>query len=283
LIVLAVAAVLAGCISVPEAHLLVGRGQDFRVEAADSLCQLALPDSAAWSSEGHAAGPTAEEFRLLNWNLYKGWKPGWEKDLERLAKDADIVTLQEFLLQPDGFQALRGRPERHWVFAPAFRYGGRTAGVLTASSGAFRRSCMMRVLEPLLRIPKSVLITQHPSPSNAQWLWVANVHSINFTLGTERFREHWSRLMEVLASVEDPLIVVGDFNTWNEERMAIVTQATRRHGLTPVVFENDARTTVFGRAVDHVFYRGLAPVEAVVYEVSSSDHHPMAITFRWAK
>ena len=278
----AAVAALAGCFSIPEAHLLEGQGSHVEVQTTDSMCRAEFSEEGSYPAEHEStAGDGVIEFQLVNWNLYKGWKPGWEEDLERIIGDSDIVTLQEMVLPADGSRILQDR-KWHWVFAPAFRYNGQTAGVLTASSTASGRACMLRVVEPLLRLPKSVLITRHPFPSQGSSLWVVNVHSINFTPGTDRFRRQWDRLMEILASTEGPLIVAGDFNTWSQKRLDIVLRATRRNGLAPVIFKKDARTTVFGHAVDHVFYRGLTPVEAVVYEVSSSDHHPMAVTFRWA-
>lgn len=274
------AAVLTACVSVPAPRLVAGIGERYQVAEDDSLCTEARAGQAP-SLPALVPGPApAGTFRLLNWNLYKGWKPGWEEDLRRLAGEADLLTLQEVLL-PSGWLPGPRAAGRHWVLAPAFRYGGDMGGVLTASRAPPQGPCMLRVTEPLLRVPKSVLITRHRLAPEGPWLWVANVHGVNFTLGTESFRRQWDGIVQALRNVKGPLLVAGDFNTWSAERMAIVERAARRLGLAPVRFETDTRATVFGRPVDHVFYRGLTPVTAEVYEVTSSDHRPMAVRFRW--
>ena len=49
------------------------------------------------------------------------------------------------------------------------------------------------------------------------------------------------------------------------------------HGLLAVEFAPDLRTTAFGRALDHIYVRGLSPAEARVVPVSSSDHNPLLV------
>jgi endonuclease/exonuclease/phosphatase (EEP) superfamily protein YafD len=49
------------------------------------------------------------------------------------------------------------------------------------------------------------------------------------------------------------------------------------HGLGAVSFEPDLRTTAFGRALDHIYVRGLEATFAQVIPVSSSDHNPLRV------
>jgi endonuclease/exonuclease/phosphatase (EEP) superfamily protein YafD len=83
-----------------------------------------------------------------------------------------------------------------------------------------------------------------------------------------------------LAPYKGPLIVAGDFNTWNLERLTIVEKTAERLGMQPVRFTPDRRSLIFDQPVDHVYYRGLVPLDASVVDVATSDHNPMRITFK---
>jgi endonuclease/exonuclease/phosphatase (EEP) superfamily protein YafD len=56
-----------------------------------------------------------------------------------------------------------------------------------------------------------------------------------------------------------------------------------RLGLKALTFEKDYRVKIFGRDVDHIFYRGLTASASTVLKVNSSDHNPMMVTFRLAE
>jgi endonuclease/exonuclease/phosphatase (EEP) superfamily protein YafD len=49
------------------------------------------------------------------------------------------------------------------------------------------------------------------------------------------------------------------------------------YGLEPVSFEPDLRTRVFGRALDHIYIRGLRALSAEVIPVGTSDHNPLRV------
>ncbi|MBW2192638.1 MAG: endonuclease/exonuclease/phosphatase family protein, partial [Deltaproteobacteria bacterium] len=133
---------------------------------------------------------------------------------------------------------------------------------------------------PLIRIPKTILVTQYPLSDRDQVLVLANVHLINFTLTTAHFRDQLQQLEQLLARHPGPIIVSGDYNTWNDERMEIVNGMAGRLNLKAVIFEDDNRSTVLDHHVDHIYYRGLELVEAVSTAVSTSDHNPVAARFR---
>ncbi len=96
------------------------------------------------------------------------------------------------------------------------------------------------------------------------------------------YQKYWQELESILESHDGPLIVAGDFNTWNAERWNIVALVARRLRLQPVRFEPDRRSRFFGQVVDHVYYRGLVPSNAVVHDVSTSDHNPIQVNFALA-
>ena len=272
--------VLQGCIEIPDPYLVIGQREWSGTVEAVRLCD---PDSLEKPPEmTFRDGKTLAVggFSLVNWNMYKARRAGWEQDFLRLARDADVVLLQEALLTEQVLEVLR-RSQLNWSLATAFRYRGAEAGVLTAGSTTLQGVCMQRFREPVVNTPKTSLLTRFPF-SNGDQLVVVNLHAINFTTDTNRFRESWQELETILQPYKGPLIVAGDFNTWSSDRQAIAVNATRRLGLEPVHFTADKRTRVFDRAIDHVYFRGLQVLEAVVDEVKTSDHNPMRVTFRLA-
>ena len=103
----------------------------------------------------------------------------------------------------------------------------------------------------------------------------AVVHAINFTFGTEDLREQLRPLVELLITHRGPAILAGDFNTWSDARQKLVDQVLLQHGLSPLSFEPDLRTTAFGRALDHIYVRGLTAEHTEVVPVTSSDHNAL--------
>jgi len=58
-------------------------------------------------------------------------------------------------------------------------------------------------------------------------------------------------------------------------------QLVERLSLSSLEYPVNNKTHVFGNAIDHVFFRQLEPVKHRVWEVSSSDHNPISVDFRY--
>ena len=272
---------LQGCIEVPDPYVVIGeRAHSETVEAVRPCDQDTLEFPTALTV--HNGRPLdAAGFSLVNWNMLKGRRNGWEADFERFVREGDVVLLQEAHLTDQMLAALH-HAQLNWSLATAFRFRGDEAGVLTAAKSDLNGICMRRFQEPFLATPKTSLLVWFPL-SDGGHLVVVNVHAINFTFDAVDFQASWRALESILRAYDGPLIVAGDFNTWNADREAVVVNAARRMGLEPVSFPSDRRTRVLGRAIDHVYFRGLVPVEAAVYEVQTSDHNPMRVTFKRAQ
>ena len=273
-------AVLQGCIEIPDPYLVIGQRDHGGTVEAVSLCD---PDALKMlPATGERPGKTldGDGFNLLNWNMFKGRKAGWEEDFKRLIAEGDVILLQEAHLTDALTEVLR-RARLNWSLATAFRYQGAEAGVLTASRTELLGICMQRFLEPVVKTPKTSLVARFPLTTGEE-LVVVNLHAINFTVDDIYFRRFWQEMETILQPHEGPLVVAGDFNTWSAARQAIVVNTTERLGLTPVQFPLDQRTLILDRPIDHIYCRGLVPVDAVVYEVSTSDHNPMRVTFKLA-
>jgi endonuclease/exonuclease/phosphatase (EEP) superfamily protein YafD len=151
---------------------------------------------------------------------------------------------------------------------------------MTASRVKPLRSCGQRTAEPIIRYPKTSLISYYPVEGMNENLLVANIHGINFTFGVGAYKEQIENLYDVMKYHNGPIVLAGDFNTWSDKRMLIVDDLAQRLSLESLDYASHNRTVVFGNALDHVFYRGLEPVEHDTWYVTSSDHNPTRVSFR---
>lgn len=273
LVIGATAVLLAACATVPDAERLLSvRGGAVQARAA--------PCGAAELPPASPPQPLAQPLRLVSWNLHKGEDAGWQADLERFARDRDLLLLQEAVLTAELREVIE-RAGHRWQMAGAFAYQGTERGVMIAARAEPASVCTLRSFEPLFPVPKSALVARYALAGTAQTLAVANLHGINFTPGLGRFAEQLEAVARELSRHDGPVIFGGDFNTWSDERLAILQRVMQGLRLESVAIEADGRTTVSRRwHLDHVFVRGLAVEHASTLGVRSSDHNPIFVTLR---
>jgi endonuclease/exonuclease/phosphatase (EEP) superfamily protein YafD len=262
-------------VAVPERQHALELQSDGTVVQRSMRCEDPPPNAPA-----RAGALDPGLIRVATWNLHKETDPGWESDLGRLLAQSDIVLLQEAGVSPE-LRAVVERAGLSWLLSSAFEYRGFEYGVLTATRAPPTSACTLRATEPLLQIPKAALITHYRIAGREETLAVVNVHAINFTFGTGEYGAQLDAAGETLRSHRGPIVFAGDFNTWNEERSAVVRALARRLGLVPVDLTVDERTRFMGgRIFDWVYARGLEVVAASAWRVESSDHNPVSVTFR---
>jgi endonuclease/exonuclease/phosphatase (EEP) superfamily protein YafD len=232
-------------------------------------CALALSQP---NQENHAL---EQSFEILSWNIQKASNTGWSEDLTNLAGGADLVFIQEASLQAGIPDLLTGVPAL--AFAPGYRTAAMDTGVMTLSSAMPTLSCRLTAMEPWLGTPKATSVTEHSIAGRTERLLTVNLHAVNFALGIEDFEAQFDAIGLVLDRHSGPVIFAGDLNTWSEARQKLVDAFMEAHGLRAVRFEPDLRTTAFGRALDHIYVRGLRAESAEVVPVNSSDHNPLQV------
>jgi len=281
LLVLFLCSISFGCAFVSVEDQLVSAKVD------GSVIRTAGDCGETFSTPGGAAAVVSDEgldpdhIAILDWNIYKEQRHGWADDFLRFSKGKNIILLQEALLS-DELQKLLQQEKLYWNLNSGFSYKGMDTGVLAASTLDSLDSCGMRYREPVVGLPKTILVSRYVITGSAQKLAVANVHGVNITLGIEAYREQFLALKKLLQSHRGPLVIAGDFNNWNDRRTAVIDRLVEDLALTLLVFEDEGRTTFFGQPVDHILYRGLEPVSLLVHSVTSSDHNPISVTFRLA-
>ncbi|MCP3871189.1 MAG: endonuclease/exonuclease/phosphatase family protein [Gammaproteobacteria bacterium] len=268
--------VLASCATIPTGEVLISGYGSEETERHASCLSVTQDELGIVEAVPGELDPGAID--LLVWNIYKGNIDGWLKDLDHLSLNRDLVILQEVKLDRR-MQEMLAESGYHWRLATAFHYRDLKTGVLTASSAAPVFSCMYRVQEPLIRIPKSVLVTRYALANHEQQLLAVNIHGINFESNHKGFKTQLTSLGHIVNEHIGPVIVAGDFNTWSQARVDHLYKLVDKVGLKPLAIEGENRTQVFGHNLDLIFYRGLVPVEAGTMAVVTSDHTPLAARF----
>lgn len=200
---------------------------------------------------------------------------GWHNDLQRFAKDLDLVLLQEAVLT----DAMKYPSASHiyWSFSRGYVTDDYTSGVMTISRQPPQLVCSLMVIEPWLRTPKLTSITRYYMGESKRPVLIVNLHAINFSLGVEEFNRQLEAVIATLSLHTGSIILSGDFNTWRAKRYEKVSQLIDRLGLQAVTFSDDQRSRIFGRVVDFVFIRGFQVLESTVKVVATSDHNPILV------
>lgn len=219
---------------------------------------------------------TPNEIRLLNWNIAKGGLHGCFTDLRYLSQDKDLVIIQEAALGGALNEAFTGH--NHRSFSPGFYNRTHQTGVMTASRVPPLSLHTFRHTEPIIRTPKATLITEYALRDTDKTLMVANIHAVNFTIGTRIFTAQLDKVYNVLSHHDGPILFCGDFNTWRQRRVQRLKQLINSLSLETINFSADRRKHSLGLPLDHIFYRGLIPNSAESICVSSSDHNPMSVS-----
>lgn len=218
---------------------------------------------------------TQKTFRLLVWNLHKGQDAGWQQVLNRLAQGRDLLLLQEVLNTQELATQYSSRFPTA-LYASAFAYLQQQSGVEILSQFAPHFYCAGAKSEPWIRIPKVGAAMSLPLP-NRQALLLVNVHLINFEINPTTYEEQLRTLMQLVSQHQGPLVLSGDFNSWNGYRAQIIQKVINEFGLEEVSFEQDHRLRFLGNPLDHIFVRGLNVLNATTEPTESSDHAPLLL------
>jgi endonuclease/exonuclease/phosphatase (EEP) superfamily protein YafD len=222
-----------------------------------------------------AGSPLQGDLEILSWNIQKASNEGWAEDLAAMTNDVHLAFIQEASVQAGIRQAIPTPLVQ--AFAAGYTTEQQETGVMTLSASTPSLHCSFTALEPWLGTPKATSVTEYPLADRDERLLTINLHAVNFALGLADFQQQFQALAGVLSGHSGPVILAGDLNTWSERRQLLVDSFLEEFGLDPVAFEPDLRTTAFGRALDHIYIRGLRAESARVIPVTSSDHNPLLV------
>jgi len=219
-------------------------------------------------------------FRLITWNCHKvNFTQHHHQPIEKLLNipSPHILSLQEATLireQPLFFQL-------PYVMTPNIQTRRNLYGVLTAASHHFYplRQQLTQSRELGCLTYKASLVTLHPL-ANGEVLTHLNIHAINFVPHL-LFKREMESVWALLKQQTGPMILSGDFNTWNQKRVKTLFQIIQALNLKTVTYPDHRPIKTLNRQpLDYIFYRGLEIKQALALHVANiSDHNPLIVEF----
>lgn len=216
-------------------------------------------------------------YTMLVWNLHKGGDKGWQQALLNYAGQADFVLLQEASQQNQVGQILS---QKHWfgIHAGTFAYHDNMSGVMLLSTFAPQRYCVGSEVEPWIRIPKIAEAATYPLDAD-RTLLVINLHLVNFEWNPLNYSRQLREMFRLVSQHQGPIILAGDFNSWSERRLNLITELAQQYGLEEVRFNPDDRMRFLDNPLDHIFVRGINLFNSWTEQTDASDHNPLFIEF----
>lgn len=213
--------------------------------------------------------------RVLSWNTMKYSKVGAIAELQSLTRNSDFLFLQEALAH---YTAPPAPALSERFFSPGYRRGSVQTGVEIRSAFPADVVCTLSFLEPWLRTAKAVAIARIPFVDHS--LLLANLHAINFTLGSSAYSEQLEAIGRLVNAHRGPVIVGGDFNHWNPWRRWVLQTFRNNYTLQEARFSPDWRSRHFGSTVDTFLFRGLRAISAAAIPSDLSDHNPIEMSLQ---
>lgn len=243
-----------------------------------------LPESQSLYSFGHAEkSALPKKINALIWNMKKAMLIGWQAEFLLYGYDKDLFILQE-AYETDRFEttlAMFGNTQ--WDMGASFlyrRYGDAATGTMIGSEASPTEVFVKHTpdTEPVIATPKALTFAKYNVEGRDDQLLVISVHAINFET-TGAFKRNMDQVEEEISKHTGPVLLAGDFNTWNGSRMGYLTSMARRLALTEAEYINgEARMTFKGWYLDHIYTRGATVNSAkVVGESNGSDHKPFLV------
>lgn len=227
-----------------------------------------------------ASDESLSQFDIFIWNVYKGQKTHiFENDFRALGEGKDFILLQEAIVDermPRLWQESFGSYE--WNLAQSFHYKKDLSSTGVAIGSKLRPESVdfirAKTREFFWLTPKLTLFSEYDF--GGRKVLMVCTHMLNFvTLAA--FTASLYEVAERISAFPGPVVLAGDFNTWNFKRYIVMKAIFRDLGLEHVDLDNDGRLL----KLDHVFVRGFEILKAEVHHtVVSSDHFPLEIKLK---
>jgi endonuclease/exonuclease/phosphatase (EEP) superfamily protein YafD len=224
-----------------------------------------------------------DTFGVLCWNVHKkntkdpAFKPFLETMIEE--KEIDLLLFQEANFRDDNHFTL---PNFTFNAAANLEYRGEFYGVLSASRAESKdaQAYLSEGRESLIGPHKSLLLSTYRFEDGSELL-ILNVHAINFR-ENQHYHKELERFLKLMIHHEGPMIIAGDFNSWNKKRMRRLHEIREKLALHAVPFKQTDKVKSFmGNHLDFIFYRGVEILDfSVERDHELSDHNPLFARFK---
>jgi endonuclease/exonuclease/phosphatase (EEP) superfamily protein YafD len=245
-----------------------------------------LPEKDSLFKKGHSSEKELpSKISALIWNIKKAELKSWKKEFVHFGRGKDLFLVQEAYETDVFISTLNTFEGFEWNLGASFlyrKYGDAATGTMVASQVEPNEVLVKHSqdVEPIAGTPKSATFVKYAIAGKAEELLVISVHGINFETNGA-FKRHMCQIKRVIEKHDGPVLLAGDFNTWNNSRSSHINSLTSRLGLVEAPYKNgEARMSFAGHFLDHVFTRGIIVNSAeVVADSVGSDHKPFLLNF----
>jgi len=225
-----------------------------------------------------------DKFCLMSWNVFKidhKKHDTFNSYIKKIHSEHDVNI---FCLQESKYSEETEFPiyKFHTNFASNLTMKNHNYGVTTACNIPSLKNIKILTThrESVINTHKASLVS-HFKFANTQ-LTVVNIHAINFK--TNKVYEYeFEKIKEYLQleHKDNPIIIAGDFNTWNRARIKFIKDFCREFNFKIAYLEDNALVKTFqNNPLDFVLYRGLKMEKAFVLDCEKiSDHNPIIAYF----
>lgn len=259
---------LSGCLEIPSHEILSSNNGTRLIERCPDIIPSVKPAGSGLKST----------FHVTTWNLHKFQRANWQKELTVWLQRSDVLLLQETMGRP-AFSQLLQKARLNWLQLQTFQVEGEATGVLAATANQALYACSLKDLEPVSRLPKSILLTLYPLENSHYPLLVANVHGINFELGMAAYIRQMTRVFQIANHYPGPVIVAGDFSSWGHRRVRYLSKLAQLNRFDEALPSPDLRVREISEPVDHIFYRKLTLRRTESRSTNTSSHNPLWAEF----
>lgn len=218
------------------------------------------------------------------WNMAKARRRAWWSDFDALTHDRDLVLLQEAVANAPSDAIFSESKRFHWLMVRSHQHpvtdvltGVKTGGV---AKPLLSKAFMSPDREPFVNTQKTLLATHYSVDGLSSVLLVLNIHAINFVTAT-KFKAQMNQVETAIQSHEGPVLLAGDFNMWGPKRRLYFEGIARNCGLDQAQWHRRSQLLHLHQHLDHVYFRGMRPLHVdSLQHIRSSDHKPIAVTFR---
>lgn len=226
-------------------------------------------------------GPNIE---ILLWNVFKCKRKGWQEDFNILIQNKDLVLLQEAIINSPFDSAFKNSSQYQWIMARSFKNektkvenGVKTGANIEAEASYLLASAHS---EPISKTKKMLLATIYPLNINGQSLLVVNSHILNFVTFV-KYKAHVDQVFDIINAHDGPILLAGDFNTWNRKRLRYFHRLALSFSLKEIELMRKPRLNHLWKHLDHAFCRGLRILDTQVHtDIHSSDHFPISLSLQ---
>lgn len=218
-----------------------------------------------------------KSFSLMSWNAFK---VDHKKPEVYTEYDIDVFCFQEVVNHEKSCFPIESFEVD---FASNIIMKNRNYGVATVS-----RFSTIKSVKVLTTHKESVINTHKASlishlDIDGQKVVIVNIHAINFK-SNKVYEYEFEKIKELidLAEKKYPILIVGDFNTWNRTRVKLVKDFCREFGFKIAFLDEPELVKSFQKNhLDFILYRGLHLEKAKVLNCQKiSDHNPIIVDFK---